>query len=73
MELKEIPDHLLIIGGGYIGLEFGQTYCRFGSKVTILEFGNRFLSRKDEDIAEEVFKFMQEEGIDVFIDAQILK
>ena len=73
MELKEVPDHLLIIGGGYIGLEFGQMYRRFGSKVTILEFGNRFLSREDEDIAEEALKFMQAEGIDVFTDAQTTK
>ena len=73
MELKEVPDHLLIIGGGYIGLEFGQMYRRFGSKVTILEFGNRFLSKEDEDIAEEVLKFMQAEGIDVFTDAQTTK
>lgn len=73
MELHEIPEHLLIIGGGYIGLEFGQMYKRFGSKVTILEHSNRFLSREDEDIAAEVLKFLQAEAIEVFTNAQVTK
>lgn len=70
MELEEEPEHLLIIGGGYIGLEFGQMYRRFGSKVTIIEAGKRFLSKEDEDIAECIQKFLEEEQIEIITDAQ---
>ncbi|GGB79823.1 mercuric reductase [Dyadobacter sediminis] len=63
MELNEIPEQLLVIGSGYIGLEFGQMYSRFGSKVTILEPSERILSREDGDIAEEVTKILSEENI----------
>jgi pyruvate/2-oxoglutarate dehydrogenase complex dihydrolipoamide dehydrogenase (E3) component len=73
MELTEIPSHLLIIGGGYVGLEFGQMYRRFGSEVTILEQGKRFLPREDEDIAEVVEDFLKEEGIRIVTDAQVKK
>jgi len=71
MELQQVPEHLLVIGGGYIGLEFGQMYRRFGSKVTILEHGARFLPREDEDIAAEVLKFLHEEEIEIFTNAQV--
>ncbi len=57
MELTKIPKHLLIIGGGYVGLEFGQMYRRFGSEVTILQHGKRLLPKEDEDIAEVVTEF----------------
>lgn len=73
MELTEVPEHLLIIGGGYIGLEFGQMFRRFGSNVTILEFGNHFLPREDEDVCEEICKFLTEEKIKIFSDAHVLK
>ena len=73
MECEDIPEHLLIIGGGYIGLEFGQMYRRFGSSITILEHGNLFLSREDEDIATEVMKFLKDEGIDICTNANILQ
>ena len=73
MECEDIPEHLLIIGGGYIGLEFGQMYRRFGSNITILELGSLFLSREDEDIATEVLKFLKEEGINIFTNADILQ
>ena len=73
MELQEVPEHLLIIGGGYIGLEFGQMYRRFGSKITILENSKRMLPKEDEDIAEEVVKFLEEEGIEIFTHAKVLK
>ncbi len=71
MELPEVPEHLLIIGGGYIGLEFGQMYRRFGSKVTILENGERFLSKEDEDIAAAVLKFLRTEEIDVHTNSKL--
>ena len=71
MELHELPEHLLIIGGGYIGLEFGQMYRRFGSKVTILEEGKRFLGREDADIADCIQKFLEAEEIEILTDAQV--
>ena len=65
LELTEIPEHLLIIGGGYIGLEFGQMYKRFGSEVTILQHGKRLLPKEDEDIAAVVSDFLKEENIKI--------
>lgn len=73
MECKTIPAHLLIIGGGYIGLEFGQMYRRFGSKVTILEFSDRFLPAEDEDIAAEVLQFLSGESIEIVTSARLMK
>jgi pyruvate/2-oxoglutarate dehydrogenase complex dihydrolipoamide dehydrogenase (E3) component len=64
MELREIPQHLLILGGGYIGLEFGQMFRRFGSRVTIVHKGSQLLSREDEDIAKELQKALESEGIE---------
>ena len=71
MELHEVPEHLLIIGGGYIGLEFGQMYRRFGSKVTILEEGKRFLAKEDEDISQCIREFLEAEDIKILSDAQV--
>lgn len=71
MELREVPEHLLIIGGGYIGLEFGQMYRRFGSKVTILEEGNRFLGKEDEDVAQCLREILEAEEIEIFTDAHL--
>jgi len=64
MELRELPHHLLILGGGYIGLEFGQMFGRFGSRVTIVHKGPQLLSREDEDIAKELQKALEAEGIE---------
>ena len=72
MEHKEIPSHLLVIGGGYIGLEFGQMYRRFGSMITILEHSDRFLKKEDEDIADEILKFLKAEEINVLINAEAI-
>ncbi len=63
MELGAVPEHLLVLGGGYIGLEFGQMFRRFGAKVTIIEASDRFLPREDADIAEEIKKILEGEGI----------
>jgi pyruvate/2-oxoglutarate dehydrogenase complex dihydrolipoamide dehydrogenase (E3) component len=71
LELTELPGHLLIVGGGYVALEFGQMYKRFGSKVTILERSDRLLSREDEDIAQLVFRMLSKEGIDFRLGAQV--
>ncbi len=70
MELDLLPDHLLILGGGYIGLEFGQLFRRFGSRVTIIQSGSQLLSEEDQDIAEEVTKILRQDGIEVFLNAK---
>jgi pyruvate/2-oxoglutarate dehydrogenase complex dihydrolipoamide dehydrogenase (E3) component len=69
MELDSIPGHLLIIGGGYIGLEFGQMFRRFGSDVTIIHRGKQLLTREDPDIAGEMLKIISEDGIDVLLES----
>jgi pyruvate/2-oxoglutarate dehydrogenase complex dihydrolipoamide dehydrogenase (E3) component len=68
MELSALPEHLLILGGGYIGLEFGQMFRRFGSKVTVVQRGKQLLAREDPDIAEEVRKVLHEDGIEVLLE-----
>lgn len=68
MELGSVPEHLLILGGGYIGLEFGQMFRRFGSAVTIIQRGKQLLTREDRDVAEEVAKILREDGINVFLE-----
>ena len=65
MELDALPKHLLIVGGGYIAIEFGQMFRRYGSQVTIIERGEQLLAREDSDVAKEVYKILQEDGIDV--------
>ena len=65
MELDTLPEHLLIIGGGYIGLEFGQMFRRFGSEVTIIQHHPRLLMNEDEDVSDEVTKIFREDGITV--------
>ncbi|MEE8488300.1 MAG: mercuric reductase [Gemmatimonadota bacterium] len=65
MELGRVPDHLVILGGGFIGLEFGQMFRRFGAEVTILERSPRLAMREDEDIAEAIHQLFEEDGIRV--------
>ena len=65
MELDAVPKHLLIVGGGYIAIEFGQMFRRYDSQVTLIERGKRLLAREDDDVAEEVAKILREDGIDV--------
>ncbi len=64
--------HLIIIGGGYIGLKFGQIFRRFGSKVTILHRAEHLLSREDRDVAEEIAKIFHNEGIEVLFNTETL-
>ena len=73
LDLTEIPSHLLIIGGGYVGLEFGQMYRRFGSSITILEKGGRLLPKEDEDIAEVVTDFLKQEDIKIITSSSATK
>jgi pyruvate/2-oxoglutarate dehydrogenase complex dihydrolipoamide dehydrogenase (E3) component len=70
MELDRLPEHLLVLGGGYIGLEFAQMFRRFGSKVTVVERGVDFLPREDRDIAAAVQQLLTEEGVEVLTGAQ---
>ncbi|WP_342087489.1 mercuric reductase [Dyadobacter sp. OTU695] len=65
MELSEVPEHLLILGSGYIALEFGQMFARFGSKVTLIEPSERLLKREDKDIAEAIVKILALENIEI--------
>jgi pyruvate/2-oxoglutarate dehydrogenase complex dihydrolipoamide dehydrogenase (E3) component len=73
MELEVLPEHLLVLGGGYIGLEFGQMFRRFGSQVTIVQRGKQLLAREDDDVAEEVAKIMREDGIEVLLETAALR
>ena len=71
LDLKDIPDHLLIVGSGYVGLEFGQMYRRFGSKVTLLSRSERLMSREDKDISEELEAILTEEGIRILTNCKL--
>ena len=70
MELEVVPEHLVILGGGYIGLEFGQMFRRFGSRVTIVQSAKQLLAREDSDVAEEVAKILGEDGVEVLLNAK---
>ncbi len=69
MELDIVPQHLLVLGGGYVGLEFGQMFRRFGSRVTVVQSGSQLLNREDPDLADEVAKILQQDGIEVLLNA----
>ncbi|WP_428487824.1 mercuric reductase [Rhodopila sp.] len=71
LELDELPDHLLVLGGGYVGLEFAQAYRRFGSRVTIIEHGPRLAGREDPDVADEVRRVLSDEGVDIVVSATV--
>src|SRR5260221_7307765 len=70
MELDNLPADLLVLGGGYIGLEFGQMFRRFGSRVTIIQRTGQLLGREDPDVAEAVLGVMKEDGIDVLLNTE---
>lgn len=69
MELDEVPKHLLVLGGGYVGVEFAQMFRRFGSGVTIVQRSGQVLTHEDSDVAAEVIKILREDGIDVLLDS----
>ncbi len=72
LALDTLPEHLVIVGGSYIGIEFGQMYRRFGSKVTIVEEGPRLISREDEDVSAALKEILEKEGIDIRLDAECI-
>ncbi|NCN08520.1 MAG: mercuric reductase [Leptospira sp.] len=73
LDLKELPKHLLIIGGSYIGLEFGQIFRRLGSEVSIFQTSASIMSKEDEDIAKLSKDFLQEEGIAIYENSKVKK
>ena len=72
MELDEIPEHLIVLGGGYVGLEFAQMSRRFGSAVTILQRNDQLLPREDEDVAAAIAAILESDGIDVALGVEAL-
>ncbi|MGA6968349.1 MAG: mercuric reductase [Xanthobacteraceae bacterium] len=73
LELNYLPPHLIVIGGGYAGLEFAQAYRRFGSNVTIIESGPQLMAREDIDVSQEMRRILSDEGIQVLVEAQLLQ
>ena len=72
MDVDVVPEHLLVIGGSYIGLEFAQMYRRFGAKVTVCEMGPRLIAREDEDVSLAIQQILEREGIDIRVNARCL-
>ena len=72
MDIDFLPQHLIIVGGSYVGLEFAQIYRRLGSEVTIVEMGPRLIGREDEDISQAVLKILQAEGINIRLNAKCI-
>jgi pyruvate/2-oxoglutarate dehydrogenase complex dihydrolipoamide dehydrogenase (E3) component len=73
LELDYLPQHLIVIGGGYSGLEFAQAYRRFGSNVTVIESGPQLMAREDGDVSREVRRILGDEGIEVLVEAELLQ
>jgi pyruvate/2-oxoglutarate dehydrogenase complex dihydrolipoamide dehydrogenase (E3) component len=73
MDVDFLPEHLLVLGGSYVGLEFGQMYRRFGSRVTIVEMGPRLIGREDEDVSQAVREILEAEGVEVRLEATCLR
>jgi pyruvate/2-oxoglutarate dehydrogenase complex dihydrolipoamide dehydrogenase (E3) component len=70
LEIDYLPRHLVVVGGSYVGLEFGQMFRRFGSEVTIIEMGSRLIGREDEDVSDAIREILEGEGIRVRLDAK---
>ena len=73
MDVDFLPEHLIIVGGSYIGLEFAQMYRRFGSKVTVIEQADRLIGREDKDISDAVREILENEDIDIHLNATCIK
>jgi pyruvate/2-oxoglutarate dehydrogenase complex dihydrolipoamide dehydrogenase (E3) component len=71
LELDEVPAHLLVIGGGYVGLELSQAMRRFGSKVSVIERNDRLVHREDEDVSDALRSLFEDEGIDLVLNARV--
>ena len=73
MELKEVPQHLLVLGGNYLGLEFGQMFRRFGSEVTIVELGDQIVPREDPEVSESLKDALEAEGMSVHLGSRTIR
>ena len=73
MDLDSIPEHLLVLGGSYIGLEFAQMYRRFGSRVTVVEMAPRLVSREDPEVSLGLEAILAREGVNVRLNAKCLR
>ena len=73
MELAKVPSHLLVLGGGYVGLEFGQLFRRLGSRVTVIQSAGQLLGREDPDVAEAVASILKEDGLQIHLNAKVEK
>jgi pyruvate/2-oxoglutarate dehydrogenase complex dihydrolipoamide dehydrogenase (E3) component len=73
LELDRLPAHLIVLGGGYVGLEFAQALRRFGSRVTVVEYRPQLVSREDPDVAEAIGQLFADEGIEVLLSAEVLR
>src|SRR5262249_34716770 len=73
LNLERLPEHLVIVGGGFVGLEFAQAMRRFGSRVTIVQHGSRLLNKEDRDVSDGLLELMNDEGIEVLLNAELLK
>ena len=73
LEVEQVPRHLLVLGGGYVGLEFAQMFRRFGSKITVIQNGGQILPHEDEDVATELQKAIEAEGVEFHLEARATK
>ncbi len=73
MELSEVPEHLIVVGGGYVGVEFGQMFRRFGAEVTIVQRSGQLLTHEDVDVAEEVAEILRQDGIRVLLNTDAVR
>jgi pyruvate/2-oxoglutarate dehydrogenase complex dihydrolipoamide dehydrogenase (E3) component len=73
LELDRLPAHLIVLGGGYVGLELAQAYRHFGSRVTVIEYGPQLVSREDPDVADALGQLFRDEGIEVLLSTEALK
>jgi pyruvate/2-oxoglutarate dehydrogenase complex dihydrolipoamide dehydrogenase (E3) component len=73
MELDRVPEHLVILGGGYIGVEFSQMFRRFGSQVTVIQRGPQLLGEEDEEVVAEVAKILRQDGVEILLNARTEK
>lgn len=71
LDLTELPEHLIVIGGSYVGLEFGQMFARFGSRITVIEAGSQLVGREDGDVAQAVKRVLEAEGIEIELGAEV--
>jgi pyruvate/2-oxoglutarate dehydrogenase complex dihydrolipoamide dehydrogenase (E3) component len=73
LELDRVPEHLIVLGGGFVGLEFAQAMRRFGSRVTVIDRNSRLIHREDYDISEAMLKLFADEGIDVLLNTRVAR